>query len=506
MVTQPRRHTRRLLLALFTIALAVLIPAASATADDNGGGTYGFDSACNELGQDIGGFQIPGLPTAGDLVTQGCKLGNSATHPDKAATAVVDKAWDSAFGKAVSTLVDGLGQGIILSLTWWTKIPTANIASQPDLFATIRSYTFELQIYCLAGSLIMCAIRLAMAHRSGAAEHASEAFRVLARSVFASAVFSTVLVLATTASDQFADWVIRESTHDDAKGVAEAMIDTKVLTALSPGLVFVIAILGVVGALAQAVFAVVRQALLVVAVGVLPLAAASSGTSAGKGFYDRLMCWCVAFVLYKPMAALVYMIAFKMAGSSAQKVTDSATSGQLPSTDDAQRALVGIVLLCSAALVLPALMRLVSPLSNLGGGISGAIIGAGAVGMAANWAMKGAGATGAAPAKGGHVGSAGGGGQRATGAGNAGRGGAIPPPAAGGGGGGAGHQTSAKGGSKAVPAGAKAKVAAAHPAGAAAMGAVKAVSAVQRGVDSAVSSQAGPVASPSGAGAAAVPR
>ncbi|MGW4247671.1 hypothetical protein, partial [Nocardia sp. NPDC004722] len=412
MVT-ARRPARRLFLALAALLLAVLTvagPAATATADDNsgGGGTFGFNTVCDNVSKTVGGIDLPGMGTLGDVLGDGCKVGNVVTHPGEAVQAAKDKAWDSTFGKAVDALLTGLGQAIILSLTWWMKIPTSNVVSQADLFTAIRGYTFQLQVFCLAGSLIMCAIRLAMAHRSGAADHATEAFRVLARSVFASAVFSTVLVLATQASDAFAEWVINDATHDNAKGVAEAMVTTNTLTALSPGLMFSVAILGMVGAIAQAVFAVVREGLLVVAVGILPLAAASSGTHAGRGLYDRLTCWCVAFVLYKPMAALVYMIAFTTAGKAGQTAADAAKSGQLPSTDDAQRALVGVVLLCSTALVLPALMRLVSPLTSLGGGISGALIGAGAVGAAASSAMKGA--TGAAPARGGNAGGGGGGG------------------------------------------------------------------------------------------------
>ncbi|MET9490028.1 hypothetical protein [Nocardia sp. NPDC006630] len=504
-----RRRGRAIVLAMLVAMLAVLGPAASAAADPDpsGGGTYGFNSACEQLQQGLGGFGIPGVPSLGDVTGTGCKLLNAGTHPGDAVTAIADKAWDTSFGKVVNSLLTGLGEALVISLTWWTKIPTSNVVSQSDLFGEIRAYTFQLQILCLAGSMIMCAIRLAMAHRSGAAAEATETFRVLARSVFASAIFSTVLVLGTQAGDAFSDWVINAATNNDAKGTLEAIVQTQVFTALSPGLVFVIVLIGMIGALAQAVFAVVREALLVVVVGILPLAAASSGTHTGKGFYEKLTAWSLAFVLYKPIAALVYMVAFKMAGTGGTK----AAADGVPTSDDAQRALVGVVLLCSAALVLPAVMRLVSPLTSMGGGISGALIGAGAVTSAANWAVGGAGATGAAPSSSGNIGgpSRGGGGCG---------GGGVPPTGAGKGGGGGGGRSGgggssgAKGAARAAGAAkaggpAAAGVAAAGgPAGAIAAGAVKAVGSAHRAIDSMVGAAAGPVARPSGAGSAAVPR
>ncbi|WP_327146831.1 hypothetical protein [Nocardia sp. NBC_01327] len=522
MVNLTCRRGRHIVIAALVAVLAVLGPAASASADPDpsgGAGTFGFNTACDQLQQGLDGIGISGLPSLGDVVGDGCKIGNVVTHPEAAATAAADKAWDSSFGKVVSMLLGGLAQGLVISLTWWTKIPTSDVVSQSDLFGEIRAYTFQLQILCLAGSMIMCAIRLAMAHRSGAAAEATETFRVLARSVFASAIFSTVLVLGTQAGDAFSDWVINAATHNDAKGAAEAILQTQTLMGLSPGLVFVIVIVGMIGALAQAVFAVVREALLVLVVGILPLAAASSGTHTGKGFYEKLTAWSLAFVLYKPIAALVYMIAFKTAGTGGTKVNADLGAGQVPSSDDAQRALVGVVLLCSAALVLPAVMRLVSPLTSMGTGISGAAIGAGAVGSAAGWAMSGANPTGAASSSSGNAGGPSRGGPPGGGGGGGGGGGTRPtgaPKPSGGGGGGssgsggssgvkgaAGTSGAAKvGGSAAAGGGA----AAAGPAGAIAAGAVKAVRSAHRSMEAIVGSAASPVARPSGAGSAAVPR
>ncbi|WP_157762851.1 hypothetical protein, partial [Nocardia yamanashiensis] len=398
---------RRALLIVAVALAAVFTSAGPALADPDSSGGYGFNDACEQIAEGLDGIgiQIPGLPTLGDLGGTACKAGNVATHPGQAVEAIKDKAWDSTFGKAVDALLTGLGDAITMSLTWWTRIPTTNTINSPSLFAEIRSYTFQAQILLLAASLIACAIRLGIAHRSGAAEQGTETARVLGRAVFASAMFSTMLTLGTQAGDRFAEWVIDESTDHNAKGVAEAMLQTSTLTALSPGLVFIIATIGMLGAIMQAVFAVVREALLVVVVGILPLAAAGSGTNIGRGFHDRLLAWSVAFVLYKPVAALVYMIAFTTCGKAGSSANDTIQAGQTPSAEQAQQVLVGVVLLCSAALVLPALMRLVTPLSSIGGGMSGAVAAAGLIGTAASLSsMRGTGAKATAGAGGGRPG------------------------------------------------------------------------------------------------------
>ena len=54
----------------------------------------------------------------------------------------------------------------------------------------------------------------------------------------------------------------------------------------------------------------VRQAMLIVVVAVLPVAAAAGGTQVGQQSYHKLTAWIIAFLLFKPVAALAYGIAF----------------------------------------------------------------------------------------------------------------------------------------------------------------------------------------------------
>ncbi|MFD3593649.1 hypothetical protein ACFWU5_13040 [Nocardia sp. NPDC058640] len=444
---------------IFTI-FAVVFTVMLATPTVAMGQTYGFDEACNELHDTLDGVAIPGI-SLGDAASAVCKAGNAASHPGDAATAVKDKAWDSTFGKVVDSLMKGLGEALILALTFWMKVPNEAVSNSGELFTKINDYTYQIQILLLIASVIITGGRLAEARRGAAVSEAAESFRLFARVVFSSWMLGAVIVAGTRASDKFSEWIIEDATGGNAKNMAELMVKTSKLQAFSPGLVLIIAIVGLLGALAQIVLAIVRQGLLVVAAGVLPLAAAASATGTGKQSYQKLVGWIIAFMLFKPVAAIVYMIAFTTAGH----VDETTQSGGLPSGEDAQRMLVALVLLCSVAFVLPALMRLVAPaVATVGQGGSGLVVaggvGLGAMALGAIGTKAVASRPVAAPGSAGYF--AGG-----SGAGGAGRPGGgprpTPPPRGGGGGGGAAAPPAASSGS--VPAGARNVVAARTAAG-----------------------------------------
>ncbi|MBF6335642.1 hypothetical protein IU450_07050 [Nocardia abscessus] len=436
--------------------LAVIFTVMTATPTVAYGQTYGFDDTCNEIHDTLDGVGLPGF-TLGDAASAACKAGNAASHPGQAATAVKDKAWDSTFGKVVDSLMNGLGEAIILALTFWMKVPNEAVSDSGSLFTKINDYTYQAQILLLIASVILSGARLAEARRGATMNEAAESFRMFTRVVFSSWMLGAVIVAGTQASDRFAEWIIDDSTNGNAKDLAELMVKTSKLQAFSPGLVLIIAIVGLLGALAQIVLAIVRQGLLVIAAGVLPLAAAASGMNIGKQSYQKLIGWIIAFMLWKPVAAIVYMIAFTTAGH----VDGLTPTGGLPDGEQAQRMLVAIVLLCSVAFVLPALMRLVTPaVAIVGSGGSGFTAAGGTlVGVAALGAMgtKAVGVKGTAAAGAPGYVSGGGTGPRPGGAGGP-RGGGVPrptPPRGGGGGqGGAAPRASGPAGAAGVPSGA----------------------------------------------------
>ena len=133
------------------------------------------------------------------------------------------------------------------------------------------------------------------------------------------------------------------------------------------------------------VFCYLRAGLLPIMVGVAPVWAAMSWMETGRQAFGKVMGWLFAFLLYKPVAALV------MATGSAIMVT--ATDG-----DDSQA--ITLMLTVSVIVLLPAMIKLIVPAvaGSIGGGgvipsMLGGIAGMGV--MAAGGALK-AGAKGAA--------------------------------------------------------------------------------------------------------------
>jgi hypothetical protein len=364
------------ILMIFAVCMTVTVATPTAAwGQDNG---YGFDQVCKDLGKSLGDVGLPGLgvPGLGDAASAMCQGANATGRPVEGTEAAKDKMWDSTFGKVVDSLLGGLGQLIIMSLVFWTKLPNERITDSGNLFNKINDYTYQAQILLLIASVIISGARLAEARRGAAMSQAAESFRVYARVVFSSWMLGAVIVAGTQASDRFSSWLIDDATNGNAKSIAELMVKTSQFQAFSPGLVLIIAIVGMLGALAQVVLSVVRQGLLVVAAGFMPLAAAASGMKTGKQSYEKLTGWVIAFMLWKPVAAVVYMIAF----TTANVANANAPVAAVPTADQAQRMLVGIVLLCSVAFVLPALMRLVTPaVSIVGSGGSGLNAAAGAL-------------------------------------------------------------------------------------------------------------------------------
>jgi hypothetical protein len=196
-----------------------------------------------------------------------------------------------------------------------------------------------------------------------------------------------VISILVIAADAFSASVIDRAT--DGKGFAHAM-GILVLTNQTGVGVFILIILGLVGLLAslvQIVLMIVRGGMLVILAGILPTTAAFTNTEMGRQWFQKAIGWTIAFILYKPAAAVVYAVAFKL--------MDSSGGGNV-----LLGSITGFALMIVALLALPALMRFVTPMvgavaSGSGGG-AGAAVGAMATG-AVSMGRSGSGRGNASP-------------------------------------------------------------------------------------------------------------
>ena len=177
-----------------------------------------------------------------------------------------------------------------------------------------------------------------------------------------------VIVLATAAGDAFSVWILNNSTDCDVTNGESNCFGTNVfamisLTATSPiGLIglFFLGMLAVLMTYVQVALMVFRGGDARCPRRHLPVAASFTNTEMGRSG-SRGRGWTLAFILYKPAAAIVYAIAFRMTGADLFK-SDGTGLFQI---------VTGLALMLIALVALPALMRFLAPAVAVGRGRRG---------------------------------------------------------------------------------------------------------------------------------------
>lgn len=220
-------------------------------------------------------------------------------------------------------------------------------------------------------SVIIGAIRMAWEQRANPGKELLQSIMTL---IVVAGAGLTFITLAAAATDAFSVWVLNNATGCDVTEAGESncfgtnIIGMIALTSTSPvGLlgVLILAVIAFLMTIAQVALMVIRGGLLVVLAGVLPLTASFTNTQMGRQWFQRAIGWTIAFLLYKPAAALIYAAAFRLVGSDA---FGDGGSGLVS-------IITGMGLMLVALFALPALLRFVMPMTA-------AVIGGGAGGLA----------------------------------------------------------------------------------------------------------------------------
>ncbi|KUM37386.1 hypothetical protein [Arthrobacter sp. EPSL27] len=295
---------------------------------------------------------------------------------------------DDAIGNLAKAIMEGMSQMVTTLSTFWVSMPTANLASQDGVTASpvVGFVNSELGYWTLALavlSVILGGTRMIWEQRGAPLK---DLLRSLLTLTLVSGLGLAVISILVIAADAFSASIIDRAT--DGKGFAHAMAILVMTNQTGVG-VFILIILGLVGLLAslvQIVLMIVRGGMLVILAGILPTTAAFTNTEMGRQWFQKAIGWTIAFILYKPAAAIVYAVAFKLMGSSGGNVLLGS--------------ITGFALMIVALLALPALMRFVTPMvgavaSGSGGG-AGAAVGAMATG-AVSMGRSGSGRGNASP-------------------------------------------------------------------------------------------------------------
>lgn len=215
-------------------------------------------------------------------------------------------------------------------------------------------------------------------------EQRADPGRALLRSLLTLVVVAgagvTIVGLLVSAADSFSVWLINGSlkcdVSTDSACFGENMLKLLALTTnpathgLGSLLIIILGLIAILATVFQIILMVARGGMLVILTGVLPLAASATNTEMGKSWFKKCVSWLVAFILYKPAAAIVYAAAFQLVGTDVFKDDGSGLLAVL----------TGLMLMVIALFAMPALMRFVTPMVGaMAAGGGGAMLGAAAM-------------------------------------------------------------------------------------------------------------------------------
>ncbi|MFE9338204.1 hypothetical protein [Streptomyces sp. NPDC007063] len=281
---------------------------------------------------------------------------------------------DSAFDNIVDSAAQAAADTVKALGSAWTDIDSPLLSYDSGPAAFLRGSTLWFTSFTAVLCLVVAAGHIAWQRRG---EPGRQALRGLLNLIVVSSAGVAAVNLLTVAGDKFSVWIIDRSTGCEQISAAGEPVqqcvdefDDRVSAMLALGgtdssfLVLIMSLLVIGAGLVQIALMIARVALLVILTGTLPLSAAASSTPSGRAWFRKSVGWLLAFVLYKPTAAVVYAAAFSMAGTEPKGEGNEIIS-----------MVSGVVLLVLACCTLPALLRLAAPAvqattAGLGGGSS----------------------------------------------------------------------------------------------------------------------------------------
>ncbi len=313
--------------------------------------------------------------TGWDFFNPGCQVGQ-----------VVQDAAGDTIKNMAKAIADAVGQTVQTLGTFWVNVGTPNLTSSPggsdasDPVAFLQNSLWFWTAALAVLSVLVGAAKVIIERRGAPMRDLG---RSLATLVVISGAGVGAIGLLTVSADKFSVWIIENSTGQTFNENITAMLAITANSPLGSIMIILLGLVAIFASVIQIVLMIVRGGLLVVLTGIFPTAAAFTNTEAGKGWFQKCAAWLIAFILYKPAAAIVYATAFKLVGTNVfGNVGDGKTFGAaLLST------VTGLALMVVALFALPALMRFVTPMVGAVAGGGGALAG-GAVGGLASGAIN----------------------------------------------------------------------------------------------------------------------
>jgi len=354
---------------------------------------------------------------------------------------------DSAITDFVKSLYDGAVAFVAQVSTFWmdTASPDVNNAAVTSLRADMSWYVAGFAILGFFIGLIK------LVTSQDVKNSLIGLATPIVNLILATTAYAVGIGVLLKASDEFSRWIVERSTGGDVDLTQMLTSGTALLA--SPGTAFLLFILLLLGAVINLLFMYFRDVMFLILSAFIVVLAAGSGSEQGRQAWRKANGWLVALLLFKPVAAGIYSLGFRML------VNGSAPEGEEATVTEAMHStLIALLILLLAALALPALIKFIVPAAGVGAGAfsGGAALGAGvtlaagaAVLAGTGGAAAAAGGAGAAASSGSGAAAAGGGSTAAGAAGASGGAGGGTGAGGGAGGGGAGGASESVSGAEA---------------------------------------------------------
>ncbi|MFM9588781.1 hypothetical protein ACKI1J_08040 [Streptomyces scabiei] len=282
-----------------------------------------------------------------------------------------EKVGETAAGGAVEAFAKAIGTAASETLQAlngiWMEV---NLEDPTQPTSDIYGTTSWLVGYVAVASLLVAAIKMALDRRG---EPMKQAFMGMWKVLLVGGLAVPAVQALSTASDAYAKDIYQKSELGDT---ATTLLGVSYLT--SPGLVLIFGLLVMLSSFVQICLMYIRIGVLIMLVGTLPLAAVSSMTGWGEGWWKKHIGWLAAWMLYKPAAALIIYSATAMTND----------------TKDLDKTIAGMGMLILSVFALPALLKLIVPATAALGGTSGGTVTLNAVNNMASGAVSIAGGAG----------------------------------------------------------------------------------------------------------------
>ena len=270
-----------------------------------------------------------------------------AEYLGKAIELTLGSIFDFLFDTLKKLIIDAVIAVLKAVGTLWIDLDTPDIGSNSAI-NFVQAYTFWILVAAATISVIIGGVRMAVSQRGEPVRDIIKSLLTMVVVSGAGVAFASTLI---TVSDVFSRWIIEQAigtSNFDAK-LTEKMTNPLKDNGVGLMLVILIGILMVISALVQLGLMIIRYAMLVLLVGILPLTAAATNTESGMAWFKRAVGWLVGFIIYKPVAALIYATAIFLIGEPKG------------GADSTLKVITGVTMMLLAIVALPAILRFVSP-------------------------------------------------------------------------------------------------------------------------------------------------